>query len=226
MASLFTVLGNRISSVYLIGQYLAIPFLNTASYLIQVGSDIRNVANSWDDVLDIINAKLSQINVLGDLRYYANKLIAFIQNPTLVIFQSIRTLYPDLDRLFDNLYGYLHPIILSIVREVSGTLEEIRNYVNEKIFAAIPGFNLFRFDPVEWVIEKIRQYSGTFSQFLQDPDGFIVERIRIYFPDLWLFFQDPRDFIIDKVVEGFETLSERYLARVHKIIENIISQLF
>lgn len=223
---LFAQLATRIAGIYLIGQYLATPFASVANYLIQTATEINALGDAWENTFDYIETKLNKITDLGNLQYYASRLIAFIANPVPTIFNTLRILYPSLSQLVDNTYAFIRPIVTSLIHETVGTLENIQDRIIAIISTIIPHYNIFRFNPVSWVIDRLREYSSLIGHFLSDPDGFLRERIKIFFPDIWAFLQDPRGFILEKLIEGLEIIGERYLPRLSKIVENFLSNLF
>jgi hypothetical protein len=226
ISTTLSIMAARIANIYLIGQYLYLPFAYTALYLVQLAVEINNVGDAVENAFDYIESRLNSVTDTSGLFQYASRLIAFILNPIPTVFRAIRTLYPVLDEIADNTYNFIRPFVVSIIREVFGNISDIETFVRNIINSLIPDFNLLRFNPIGWVIDKIRQYSGLLGNFISDPNGFIIAVVRAFFPDLWVFIQDPRGFIMEKLIEGFEILANQYLLRIQKIVENVLNIIF
>ena len=222
----FIVLGVQIQSIYLIGQYLAQPFLDVGIFINQAALRIYSIGLQWDDFYYELQAKLNSLNLDNPIFEYANKLINFIVNPKPTVLNAINQLFPNLQTLVDDTYNYLKPIIQQVINEVLGTVQSIAVTIENVISILIPDFSTLRYNPVSWVIKRLQQYSSSLYSFIQDPSGYIRERIKVLFPDLQAFLNSPRDYILEKVVDGFELSLNRYILRLQKIIERALANLF
>lgn len=220
------LLSAQISGIYLIGPYLGFPFFLLGNSLVLMGNDLYSTAYNFEGWLWDVERRLSQVVDLGGLQNYANRLIDFILNPTPLIFGVLRRLYPRLDALVDSTYSFIKPYVISIVREVFGYVSDIAGTVIRIIGELIPEFSILRSNPVQWVLDRLSAYSRNITLFLRDPVGWLKDQIRILFPDIWRFLQSPRDYLLDRLVEGLETIGERYLPRLLKVVENFIRLIF
>lgn len=226
IASKFYALAAKIQNIYLIGQYLSTPFLNIGVFFSNAALDVLDISNQWNAFYSELQTQLQNIGTDNPLIEYAQKLISFITNPKPVILKAIRALYPKIDAIHDDTYNFFKPIISQIITEITGGLQNIAETINGILSVVIPDFNTLKNNPVLWVINRLKAYSGNLANFIIDPDGWIRDRLKLLFPDIAAFLLNPVNYILDKVVDGFELKLDKYMIRLQKIIEKGISNLF
>ena len=219
-------LGSKILNIYLIGQHLAIPFFTIGGRVILASTSIAQAAGKWETVYDEIRQGVTLPDALRELMNWKSEIINFIINKRTYILDTIRPLLNGVDVFMQNPYNYLLSYVVAIVTNNFPMLRDIVGKVIEIIGGVIPNFSTLRFDPVRWVIDKIKAYSSALSRFVSDPDGYIKEMLFARFPNLRLFLDDPANYIVEKLSDKLETFAERNLTRLIKIVENALNNIF
>lgn len=219
-------LGSKILNVYLIGQYLAIPFFAVGGKVILASTRISQAGNKFENVYDEISNGISLPYAIQELINWKSEIINFIINKRNYILDTVRPLLNGVDVFLQNPYSYLLNYVLAIVNNNFPFIRDVSGKIVEIIGSVIPNFSTLRFDPVRWVVDRIRAYSIALSRFISDPDGYIKEKLLVFFPSLKSFFDDPANYIIEKLSDKLEVFAERNLARLIKIVENALNAIF
>ena len=219
-------LGSKIMGIYLIGQWLSIPFFQIGGRVMLASTRIADAANRFENVYDEIKQGVVLPYAIQELINWKSEIINFIINKRNYILDTVRPLLNGFDAFTSNPYNYLLSHVLAIIYNNFSFLRDVSAKITEIINSLIPNFSTLRYNPIQWVIDKIRAYSGALSRFISDPDGYIKERLYIFFPNLKLFFDDPASYIIEKLSEKIEIFAERNLTRLIKIVENAINNIF
>jgi hypothetical protein len=190
------------------------------------GVRVGLMGSQWDNFYYTLQQQLGNSDAIKRLLNFANALINFITNPIPTVKNIIKDWFPKLETFMVSTYNFLLPYVKDIINALFSFLKDMKTYIKTVLSEVIKDYTLFRDNPTRWIFEKLKQYSGMLGAFLTDPEHWFLERIRILVPALWEFFIDPRGYIMDKLIEGFEVLSEKYLSRIMKIAEKILSAIF
>ena len=219
-------MGSKILGVYLIGQYLAIPFFGIGGRVILASTRIAQAGNTFERVYDEIRQGVILPYAIQELINWKGEIINFIINKRSYILDTVRPLLNGIDTFLQNPYSYLLSHVLAIVNNNYPLLRDIVGRITGVLSDLIPNFSELRFNPVKWVIDKIKAYSSALNRFISDPDGYIKERLLVFFPSLKAFFDDPANYIIEKLSDKLEVFAERNLTRLIKIVENALNNIF
>lgn len=217
---------NRIRSVYLLGLYLYAPIADTGFNVITLGSQVVALGRSFESVYNELRNGAVLSGVLQSLTYWAGALINFISNPYPFVLSIVRSAFSGIDMVLHSTYAFILPHVLQIIYNNFGFLRDLSSYVAGIVDNLVPDFYTLRFNPAKWVFDRLSAYSNQAARILLDPDEWLREKVRVFFPTLFTFLDNPADYIVDKFSERLEAFADRYMLRIVKIAENIISAIF
>lgn len=218
--------GAEIRGVYLIGAYLTPIMWDIASFLKNIVSSLRQGANHFNAFYyDVMNS-FARLQPIMGLVWWMDRIIDFISNPLPYIISWVRQTFWWVEWIYYNAYEYVFPQVLRFLDSNFPQWRDLGGWIYNYVSSWVHDWNTFRFDPVRWVVERLRAYSYNVSRFLSDPDGYLRERVNAFFPDLQAFIYNPADYIINKLTDKLEIFAERNLMRLVKIAENIINNIF
>jgi hypothetical protein len=216
----------QIYRVYLIGPYLAPLLYDIAIKTLGMANRVHDFKNGLEDFYYWVRDNVQSNPLLNTLLWYARALIDFISNPYPTVVNIVRSAFNYLDWMYYHAYEFVYPHAIRILDTYFPQWRDVWGFLVGRIGELFQDFNTLRFDPVRWVLDRLRQYSYNVSRFLSDPDGYIIERVKVFFPDLQRFLFSPADYIIEKLSEKLESFADRNMARILKIAENILSAIF
>jgi hypothetical protein len=128
--------------------------------------------------------------------------------------------------LFVGTVAFLRPYIQTLLDVLIPWWRDLQTKIITFLGEWVQDWNTFRANPARWVYDRLRSFSGMLGALLLDPENWLRDRIRTTYPDVWSFIQDPKGFILLKLVEALELFFDRYLVRLMKITEKILSAIF
>jgi phage-related protein len=219
-------LGATINGVYLIGGALAYPFFVIGSNVAIAGANLGVMAPQWDNFYNMVITQLGDNPIIKSLIYWGQQLINFISNPKPIIRNILHELFPRLEELFVGTVAFLRPYIQTLLDVLIPWWRDLQTKIITFLGEWVQDWNTFRANPARWVYDRLRSFSGMLGALLLDPENWLRDRIRTTYPDVWSFIQDPKGFILLKLVEALELFFDRYLVRLMKITEKILSAIF
>lgn len=218
--------GAKIRGVYLLGAFLTPILWDIGSFLKNIVSSLRQGNNHFNSFYyDVMNS-FARLQPVMSLLWWMDRLIDFISNPLPYIIAWIRQTFWWVEWIYYNAYEFIFPHVVRLLDTYFPQWRDIAGHIYAYVSSWVHDWNTFRFDPVRWVVERLRSYSYNVSRFLSDPDGYLRERVNAFFPDLQAFIFNPAEYIINKLADRLEVFAERNLMRLVKIAENIISAIF
>ena len=165
----FLTLGGSISGVFIIGEYLAWPFMTLSTIFFEAAS------LTWDaDTL------------LRDIRRF----VVDLRDGSLIN-DLIRRFFWWWDRFRADPYGFINDVINHLFPWWWSFRTNPRQFVHDRINELWPEWNWFRLHPTAWLKYKIETNLGLGIGFFDDPVFWIKRRIYERWPFLSPFFDDP-----------------------------------
>lgn len=218
--------GNAIRNVWLIGPNLATWIFAISNFIAELEGGAYDIAGDWRDFYNWIIHNLGTSNVPADLLRYADDLISFIKDPFDWIGDTIRDLFPGLQRVAQDPIAWVLETIYRYTGLDIDFVDDPRRIIRNLIHEVVGDVIDIAHDPYGWIVRQLDNIIPDFWRFIYDARGWVRDKIEEEFPFLLSFLRDPDGFIINKLEDFIDDLGDRYMSRVLKVAEKIFNAIF